>query len=189
MTKTIKLLMMFVIVSVPYSYGQEIRQMSIGELFILANQQNPDIGVTNEAITVARQGEAVAKNARLPQINASLTLSYLGDGTILDRDFGNAMRDRLPQFSNIRGVVVYQPIYTGGAISSGVRLAEKGTEMAVTNRTISVNSVRMSIATNYLELAKNRNLLKVYDENIRLTEKLIGEMMTTLPYTRVIPLP
>lgn len=176
MTKTIRLLMAFALIFVPYSYAQVIRQMSIGELFTLANQQNPDIGVTNEAITVARQGEAVAKNARLPQINASLTLSYFGDGTILDRDFGNAMRDRLPHFSNTLGVELYQPIYTGGAISSGVRLAEKGTEMAVNNKTMSVNSVRMAIATNYLELAKNRNLLKVYDENTRLTEKLLGEM-------------
>jgi len=150
--------------------------MSIGELFTLANQRNPDIGATDAAVTVARQGEAVAKNARLPQINVSLTLSYLGDGTILDRDFGNAMRDKLPHFSNTLGVELYQPIYTGGAISSGMLLAEKGTEMAVNNRTMSVNSVRMAIATNYLELAKNRNLLKVYDENIRLTEKLVGEM-------------
>lgn len=176
MTKTIKQLMVFVVMSIPYSYGNETRQMSIGELFSLANQQNPDIGVTNEAISVARQGEAMAKNARLPQISASLTLSYLGDGTILDRDFGNAMRDKLPHFSNSFGVELYQPIYTGGAISSGMDLAEKGTEMAVNNRTMSINSIRMAIATNYLELAKYRNLLKVYDENIRLTEKLVGEM-------------
>lgn len=176
MTKTIKQLMAFVVMSIPYSYGNETRQMSIGELFSLANQQNPDIEVTNEAISVARQGEAIAKNARLPQISASLTLSYLGDGTILDRDFGNAMRDKLPHFSNSFGVELYQPIYTGGAISSGMGLAEKGTEMAVNNRTMSINSIRMAIATNYLELAKYRNLLKVYDENIRLTEKLVGEM-------------
>ncbi len=176
MTKTIRLLMAFAVISIPYAYGQEIRQMSIGELFTLANQQNPDIGATNAAITVARQGEAVAKTARMPQINASLTLSYLGDGTILDRDFSHAMRDRLPHFSNTLGVELYQPIYTGGAISSGVRLAEKGTEMAVNYRIMSVNEVRMAIATNYLELAKNRNLLRVYDENIRLTEKLVGEM-------------
>ncbi len=176
MTKIIKLLMAFALISIPYSYGRETRQMSIGELFILANQQNHDIGATDAVVTAMRQGEAVAKNARLPQINASLTLSYLGDGTILDRDFSNAMRDKLPHFSNTLGVELYQPIYTGGAISSGVRLAEKGTEMAVNNRTMSVNSVRMSIVTNYLELAKHRNLLKVYDENICLTEKLIGEM-------------
>lgn len=148
----------------------------MAELFTLATRQNPDIGAADAKIAAARQGEYVAKNARFPQISAALTLSYLGDGTVLDRDFGNAMRDRLPHFSNTLSVELYQPLYTGGAISSGVRLAEKGTEMAINNRTNSVNSIRMAIATNYLELAKHRNLIQVYEENIRLTEKLLAEM-------------
>ncbi|MDO5394884.1 MAG: TolC family protein [Bacteroidales bacterium] len=176
MTKTIRLLMAFVLLSTPCTHGQEIRQMSMAELFTLANRQNPDIGAADAKIAAARQGEAVAKNALLPQISASLTLSYLGDGTVLDRDFGNAMRDRLPHFSNSLSVELYQPLYTGGAISSGVRLAEKDTEMAINNRTNSVNSIRMAIATNYLELAKHRNLIQVYEENIRLTEKLLAAM-------------
>ncbi len=176
MTKTINLLAAFVVTLMPGAYGQEVRQMSIGEIFGLTDRQNADIATADSRIATARQGEAVAQNARLPQLNASLTLSYLGDGTILDRDFGNATRDRLPHFSNTLGVELYQPVYTGGAISSGIGLAKKGTEMAENNRMLSVNSVRMALATNYLELAKHRNLLQVYNENIRLTEKLIGEM-------------
>lgn len=176
MTKTINLLAAFVVTLMPGAYGQGVRQMSIGEIFGLADRQNADIATADSRIATARQGEAVAQNARLPQLNASLTLSYLGDGTILDRDFGNAARDRLPHFSNTFGVELYQPVYTGGAISSGIGLAKKGTEMAENSRTMSINSVRMALATNYLELAKHRNLLQVYNENIRLTEKLIGDM-------------
>lgn len=176
MTKTINLLAAFVVTLMPGAYGQGVRQMSIGEIFGLADRQNAEIATADSRIATARQGEAVAQNARLPQLNASLTLSYLGDGTILDRDFGNATRDRLPHFSNTLGVELYQPVYTGGAISSGIGLAKKGTEMAENSRTMSINSVRMALATNYLELAKHRNLLQVYNENIRLTEKLIGEM-------------
>ncbi|MDE5799942.1 MAG: TolC family protein, partial [Paramuribaculum sp.] len=156
--------------------GQQPQQMSITELFRLADAQNADISASDARITVARQGEAVAKNSRLPQINASVTLSFLGDGTILDRNFSNPMRDKLPHFSNTLGVEVYQPVYTGGAITSSISLAGKETEMAANGRNITVNSVRMTIVSNYLELAKQRNLLKVYDENISLTEKLIGEM-------------
>ncbi len=156
--------------------GQQPQQMSITELFRLADAQNADISASDARITVASQGEAVAKNSRLPQINASVTLSFLGDGTILDRNFSNPMRDKLPHFSNTLGVEVYQPVYTGGAITSSISLAGKETEMAVNGRNITVNSVRMAIVSNYLELAKQRNLLKVYDENISLTEKLIGEM-------------
>lgn len=142
----------------------------------MADAQNSDISASNASIAVARQCESVAKNSRLPQINASVTLSFLGDGTILDRNFSNPMRDRLPHFSNNLGIEVYQPVYTGGAITSGISLAGKETEMAINGRSITVNSIRMAIVSNYLELAKQRNLLKVYDENISLTEKLIGEM-------------
>lgn len=150
--------------------------MSIIELFRLADAQNADINASEAGIATSRQSEAVAKNAHLPQINASLTLSFLGDGTILDRDFSNPMRDRLPHFSNTLGVEVYQPLYTGGAITSGIHLAAKETELAVNGRASTVNSVRMAIVGNYLELAKQRNLLAVYTDNIALAEKLIAEM-------------
>lgn len=176
MTKPFKLSVAFLLTVCQCVCAQEIRQLSIREMFSIADAQNADIGAAEAKIAAARQGEDVARNALLPQINASLSLSYLGDGTILDRDFGNATRDRLPHFSNTLGVELYQPVYTGGAISSAIKLAGKETEMAINGKDMSVNSVRMSIVSNYLELAKNRNLLKVYDENIRLTEKLLQEM-------------
>lgn len=176
MTKPFKLSVAFLLTICQCVCAQEIRQLSIREMFSIADAQNADIGAAEAKIAAARQGEDVARNALLPQINASLTLSYLGDGTILDRDFGNATRDRLPHFSNTLVVELYQPVYTGAAISSAIKLAGKETEMAINGKDMSVNSVRMSIVSNYLELAKNRNLLKVYDENIRLTEKLLQEM-------------
>lgn len=152
------------------------RVMTIDQLFTLADQQNRDISVADVKVAVARQGEAVAKNARLPQINASLTLSYLGDGTIIDRNFSHAMRDPLPHFSNALAVELYQPLFTGGAVTAGIEMAAKGKDMAVNDRQRTVNAVRMALVTNYLQLAKNRNLLQVYDENIALTEKLLKQM-------------
>lgn len=176
MKNIIKMLALFLIVSLPDVIGRDLRPMTMVQLFELADSHNPDIGAADAKIAASRQGESVAKNAMLPQINASLTLSYLGDGTILDRNLSNATRDRLPHFSNTLGVEVYQPVYTGGAIRSGIRLADKETEMAVNSKEALANSIRMDIAANYLELAKQRNLLKVYDENIVLTEKLLTEM-------------
>lgn len=176
MKNIIKMLALFLIVPLPDLFGRDMRQMTMAQLFEMADSHNPDIGAADAKIAASRQGESVAKNAMLPQINASLTLSYLGDGTILDRNFSNATRDRLPHFSNTLGVEVYQPVYTGGAIQAGIRLADKETEMAVNSKEALANSIRMDIAANYLELAKQRNLLKVYDENIALTEKLLTEM-------------
>lgn len=123
MTKPFKLSVDFLLTVCQCVCAQEIRQLSIREMFSIADAQNADIGAEEAKIAAARQGEDVARNALLSQINASLTLSYLGDGTILDRDFGNTTPDRLPHFSNTLGVELYQPVYTGGAISSAIKLA------------------------------------------------------------------
>lgn len=123
MTKPFKLSVAFLLTVCQCVCAQEIRQLSIREMFSIADARNADIGAEEAKIAAARQGEDVARNALLPQINASLTLSYLGDGTILDRDFGNTTPDRLPHFSNTLGVELYQPVYTGGAISSAIKLA------------------------------------------------------------------
>lgn len=156
--------------------GQHQKRMSIGELFERADAQNPDIRAAQSNIYVVEQQEEVVRSVRLPQINASLTLSYLGDGTILDRDFSHSQRDKLPHFSNTLDVELYQPLYTGGSLSGGIALSEKQTAMARIGLDATRNGVRMTVISNYLELAKNRNLLAVYDENIRLTEKLLEEM-------------
>lgn len=176
MTKTIYLFTVFVLLSASSLQGQTPRNMTIEELFRLADTQNSDIGAAGQVIEVARQQEKITRTARLPQVSASLTLSYLGDGTILDRDFSNPVRDKLPHFSNTLNVEVYQPVYTGGALSGTVSLSESQTALAAVGLDAAKNSVRMTIVRNYLELAKNRNLLSVYKENIRLTEKLLGEM-------------
>lgn len=176
MTKTIYLFTVFLLLSASALQSQTSRTVTIEELFRLAETRNSDIGAAEQAIDVARQQEKVARTARLPQASASLTLNYLGDGTILDRDFSNPVRDKLPHFSNTLGVEVYQPVYTGGAVSGAVSLSESQTALTAVGFETTKNSVRMMIVRNYLELAKNRNLLSVYEENIRLTEKLLGEM-------------
>ncbi|MGN0008026.1 MAG: TolC family protein [Alistipes sp.] len=176
MTRTIYLITVFLLSAVSGLHGQTSRSMTIDEMFRLAEEQNTDIGTAVQAIGVARQEEKIARSARLPQVDLSLTLSYLGNGTILDRDFSNPTRDKLPHFSNTLGVELYQPVYTGGAIAGAVSLSKSQTELADVGFDATKNSVRIAIVRNCLELAKNRNLLAVYDENIRLTEKLLGEM-------------
>lgn len=176
MKKPIYLFMAFALLSGVAAKAQTPLRATLGKLFELAEMQNSDIGVAKEAIQVAEQQEKVARNAQLPQIKASLMLAYLGNGKILDRDFSNPVRDKLPHFSNTLDLEVFQPLYTGGSIAGGIALSGKQTEMARLGLDAARNAIRMTIVRNFLELGKNRNLLAVYDENIHLTEKLLGEM-------------
>ena len=77
MTKPFKLSVAFMLTVCQCVCAQEIRQLSIREMFSIADARNADIGAEEAKIAAARQGEDVARNALLPQINASLTLSYL----------------------------------------------------------------------------------------------------------------
>lgn len=145
-------------------------------MFEIADEANAVVRAANVSVASAQQQQAVSRAARLPDINASLTLNYLGDGTILDRDFSNRRRDPLPHFSNTLEVSLYQPVYAGGAISHGITMAQQQTALACNRRDGVRNDIRMSIVANYLELIKSRNLLGVYAENISLTRKLLEEM-------------
>lgn len=145
-------------------------------MFEIADDANAVVHAANVSVASAQQQQAVSRAARLPDISASLTLSYLGDGTILDRDFSNRRRDPLPHFSNTLEVSLYQPVYAGGAISHGITMAQQQTALACNRRDGVRNDIRMSIVANYLELIKSRNLLGVYAENISLTRKLLEEM-------------
>lgn len=149
---------------------------ALSRMFALADRANAVVRAADASVQSARQHESEARAAGLPSISASLTMSYLGDGTILDRDFGNRRRDPLPHFSNTLEVSLYQPVYAGGAIRGGIDMARQQTSLASTTRDGVRNDVRMAVATNYLELVKNRNLLEVYRENIALTHRLIAEM-------------
>ena len=168
------LLLLSVVITVAGASARTPQALS--RMFELADHANAGVRAANAMVDVARQHETEARAARLPNINASLTLSYLGDGTILDRDFGNRRRDPLPHFSNTFELSLYQPVYAGGAILGSINMAGHQTALASITRDGIRNDVRMAVATNYLELVKNKNLLEVYSENIALTHRLIDEM-------------
>lgn len=156
--------------------GAQERTLSLQQLFDLAEAGNSEIRASQIHADAARQGVDVAQASKLPDITAALDLSYIGDGTILDRDFSNAMRDKLPHFGNALSVNVYQPIYTGGAITGGIEMAQYNAIMADINLSQTRSGIRYQLAQSYLNLYKMLNLRKVYQENIEVTKRLIDNM-------------
>lgn len=155
--------------------AQEIN-LSLEALFNLAETNNSELKASTINVEVAKQGIEVAKAAKLPDITASLDLSFIGDGTVLDRDFTNAMRDKLPHFGNTLSLNVYQPLYTGGAIAGGIEMAQANSLMANINLDQTRAGIRFGLAQKYLNLFKMYNLVKVYEENIEVTRRLIENM-------------
>lgn len=122
------------------------------------------------------EGIKSAKNAKYPEINAELNVSYIGDCFLTDRDFSNFTKAPSPHFGNGFTLEAQQVVYAGGAVNAAVEMAEHEGRMseAVINK--SRQGLRLMAAGEYLDLFKTDNSIKVYKDNIALTTKLIEEI-------------
>ena len=150
--------------------------MGIDELLRLADAQSKSIQTYRTGTEAAGEALKAAKAQRLPDVNVSLSASYLGNGKIWDRDFGNAMTVDMPHFGNNFAIEAQQVIYAGGAISSGIRQAELGKQLAELDLQKDIQEVRFLLLGHYLNLYKQDNHIKVLQDNIRLTDEVIANM-------------
>lgn len=156
--------------------AQTQRSMTIGELFGLVETGSKTLRMQKTGVDVAIRGIEEARSRRLPDINASLAASYNGNVLMTDRDFGNARGLSQPHFGNSFALEAQQVVYAGGAISSGIRLAELQRAQSENAVEMTRNQMRFIALGQYLELLKLENGIKVYDSNIALTEKLIADI-------------
>ena len=154
----------------------QTRQMGIEELFRLADGQSQSIQAYKTGTEAAREALKAAKAQRLPDVNASLSASYWGNGKLWDRDFGNAMTVDMPHFGNNFALEAQQVIYAGGAISSGIRQAELGTLLAELDLQKNVQEIRFLLVGQYLNLYKLDNQIRVLEKNMELTEEVIANL-------------
>jgi outer membrane protein TolC len=150
--------------------------LTIEDLFQQVENSNSEVQLARKDVEISSMRQMAERDGRLPDIGVALEGDYIGNVFVLDRDFTNATRSPMTHWGNSFGVSVYQPLYTGGELTAKVLRADAQTNIAANNVTIVEDRMKMIILQCYLELFKNRNLLSVYDENIRITGELIDEM-------------
>lgn len=94
------------------------RVMGVEEMFRLADENSRSVQVYATGKEAASEALKTARNQRLPDITASVSGSYWGNGKLWDRDFGNAMKIDMPHWGNNFSLEVQQMIYTGGAATA-----------------------------------------------------------------------
>lgn len=151
------------------------RLMTLDEVFSLAEQNSVAIDASRLALTEAEQAIVEAKTGRLPDIELKASASYLGNGTLTDRNFANATNIKMPHFGNNFAVEAAQLIYGGGVVSNAVAMAELKREMANINLDDTRSRVRLLLTGFMLDLHKMQSILEVYDRNIALQEELIAD--------------
>ena len=157
------------------SYAQKTYVLTLEQMFALADENSKTIKAEDAAVIEAQQGVKVAKNGYLPDIDLSLSASYLGNGYLLDREFKNGQSVPMPHFGNNFAIEATQLIYAGGAVTNGVAMAKLKEEMAGVNREAARSRIRFMLTGFYLDLYKLHNALKVYDKSIELTRIVIED--------------
>lgn len=152
------------------------RVMGIDELFRLADENSRSIQSYRTGVDAAAEALKAAKAQRLPDIKGTASVSYLGDGHIWDRHYKNGMKVDMPHFGNNFALEVQQVLYAGGAISSGIELAELGRQMAQLDSEKNRQEIRFLLVGYYLDLYKLSNQMQVLQKNIQLTDRVIGDM-------------
>ncbi len=152
------------------------RVLGIDEMFRLADENSQSIQTYKTGREAADEALKAAKSQRLPDIGASLSFSYLGDGYIWDRDFKNGQNIPMPHFGNNFALEAQQVIYAGGAINSSITLAELGQQMAALDWQKNRQEIRFLLTGYYLDLYKLNNQLQVLQKNLDLTEQVIRNM-------------
>ena len=150
--------------------------MTIDQLFGKIETNSKSLRTMKSGVEAAGIGVEVAKSKRLPDIDASLSLSYIGNALLTDRDFSNANGLSSPHLGNNFALEAQQVVYAGGAINAGIKLAELGKQQAETGVKLTRQQVRFIAIGQYLDLFKIDNQIQVYEKNIQLTEQLIVDI-------------
>ena len=150
--------------------------MTIDQLFQRVEENSKSLRAGKTQAEAAAVGVEAAKSQRLPDIDASLSFSYIGNALLTDRDFSNARGLSSPHYGNTFTLQATQAVYTGGAVTAGIRLAELNRKQAEAGVRLTRQQVRFMALGQYLDLFKTDNQIRVYERNIQLTRQLLADI-------------
>lgn len=156
--------------------AQQPVKISVDSMFSLLERNNAALVAARSQVDVADHGIDVAKSARLPDIDVEASLSFIGNALITNRDFTNVHGLSSPHLGNSLTVQVSQPLYAGGAIDAGIKSAQVGRDLAAAGVTLTREQLRYKVLSQYLELYRIDNRIRVVNSNIDLARKLIDQI-------------
>ncbi len=150
--------------------------LTIDQLFKAIEDNNASLRTQKSGVEAADLGIESARSKRLPDVDASLSVSYIGNALLTDRDFSNVHGLSSPHYGNNFSLQAQQVVYAGGAINAGIKLAELGKRQAEVGVRLTRQQVRFVALGQYLDLYKIDNQTQVYEKNIELTRQLIADI-------------
>lgn len=158
------------------AFGQDPSVITLEQLFESAERYSAQLRPNYSAEEEANQEIRVARAELLPDINTSLSFSYIGDGFTTRRNLSDYQKAPIPHFGNALSLSVNQPVYTGGALTSSIQLAELKLTASRYATDLQRDNVRFQLTGFYLDIYKYTNLRRVVENNIAQARKVLDEM-------------
>jgi len=158
------------------AFGQDSSVITLEQLFESAERSSMQLRPSFSAEDEVKHEISVACAGRLPDINASLSFSYIGDGFTTKRSFSDYQKAPIPHYGNSLSLSVNQPVYTGGAVTSGIKLAELKLTASRYATELQRDNIRFQLTGFYLDIYKYTNLQGVVENNIAQARKVLDEM-------------
>lgn len=152
------------------------RVITLEEIFETAETNSAQLKPSFASQIEADREISVARSERLPDISTSLSLSYIGNGFTTKRNFSDYQEAPIPHFGNTLSVNINQPLYTGGAITNAIELAELKSTAARFATDFRRDQIRFQLTGFYLDIYKYNNLRTVVESNIEAAQKILQEM-------------
>lgn len=150
--------------------------LSVDSLFQLIDDRSRTIKLKSLCVEDAEESESIARSYRLPTLNASISIGYLGNGYLTDRNFSNGIKIRNPHSNNNFAIEAMQTIYSGGAISGNIHMAELNANITKLDLDQSRQQVRFLLLGWLIDLQCLYNRRHVLDENITLAIQILDNM-------------
>lgn len=156
------LLSAFIIVSV---LGAEVLTLEQAEKIAL--DRNIQLQIAEESMQQANAGFREALGNALPSLSAygqytnNLELPVM----VIDVGFGPQSFKMGSTYNTTGGISLSQPIFTGGALYSAIRMAKTGQNMAEIQAREEKNSVILTVRTLYYQLLLMESLIKATEES------------------------
>lgn len=158
--------------------GSSPAVLTLEEIFEVAENNSAMLRPSFTAEKEALQDVKVARTGKLPEINATLSLSYIGDGFTTKRNFSDYQKAPIPHLGDGLSVNVSQPVYTGGAITKAIELAELKSTASRYATEFQRDNIRFRLTGFYLEIYKLNNQRCVVEKNIGQARKMLAEMQS-----------
>lgn len=156
------------------------KKWSLRECIEYAQENNIEIRQQALEVENSKIELSTSKNSRLPDLNASAGYNFnIGKSELTDKTTTESLGQRIYTDNNYSNsnfnLVSSTPLFTGFRVSNEIKVNELNLKAAVETLNKAKDNISLQIASLYLEALFNKELLKVYEEQVVLTASQVDK--------------